>query len=226
MTASVRRGAALEALRRAAVPGWAAAPEGWRTGVAALDVVWPEGVPRGRLVEWAGARSSGKAAVLASLVAEVLRSGEGVVWVDVSGHLDPGSWVWASGWGSPFWVVRVSSSRECERALDVVLRMGVWGLVVSEGAPSPVAAVRLARWARASGVAWVALVSRPGVVPGAAVRVRFERVEAGWPVGRVRASVSRRGWTRCAEFACEVLLPDRLRADPGLPDRRARGGRR
>ncbi|MGH7546389.1 MAG: hypothetical protein ACREKI_09425, partial [Gemmatimonadota bacterium] len=176
---------------------------GWRTGIEALDGILPQGVPRGRLVEWAGPRTSGKGAALASLVSTVLGSGEGgrggkgVAYVHAVGTLAPRSWalgtVSAGGVGSaaraaraaraggaagaPFWVVRVPDEREGWEAVDVVLRMGVFGLVVSEGAPPPKVALRLERLARSSGAAWVVVVERANTVPGAALRAQFALAE-------------------------------------------------
>lgn len=237
----------LAALRRAlaAVPLPDATPSrarGWLTGIAALDGLLPRGVPRGRLVEWAGARTSGKSAALAGLVRWVLEAGEGVAYVHSAGTLDPGSWAWAAGaagaagvQAAPFWVVRVREPGEVWPALEVVLRMGVFGLVVSEGGAAgagapPNAALRLSRLARASDATWVVVVRRPGSVAGAALRVGFElRGRAGereGPSCRVEVRVVERGRSRRAEFPCEIVLPYRLCDHSGLPDRRVRTGRR
>ncbi|MBI4513789.1 MAG: hypothetical protein HY702_06725, partial [Gemmatimonadetes bacterium] len=119
------------------------------------------------------------------------------------------------------------SAREAWQALDMVLRMGVFGLVISEGAPPPSVALRLERFARRSNAAWVVLVRRTGVVPGAALRVQFEwKAPAVEAAGRYRIAVRavRNGITRSAEFSCDVAFPYRLCDDPGLPDRRARAG--
>lgn len=217
------------ALRRALSPLPAASPvppHGWRTGIEALDEILPAGVPRGHVTEWAGAQTSGKVAALASLASGVLgQGGEGVAYVHSAGSLDPRSWSWAGAFAAPFWVVRVSTPRESWQALDVVLRMGAFGLVVSEGVPPPNVALRLQRLARSSDAAWVALVGRTGVVTGAAVRVRFELKETAWPACRVAVRVVQKGLTRRAEFPCEIVLPYRLCDDSGLPDRRTRAGR-
>lgn len=202
---------------------------GWRTGIEALDGILPQGVPRGRLVEWAGPRTSGKGAALATLVSTVLGSGEGVAYVHAAGTLAPRSWAWGAGASvPPFWVVRVPGPREGWQAVDVVLRMGVFGLVVSEGAPPPKVALRLERLARSSGAAWVVVVERANTVPGAALRAQFalaERDDNDDASCRVEVRVVERGRSRRAEFPCEIVLPDRLCDHTGLPDRRARASR-
>lgn len=60
------------------------------TGIHALDQVLPDGgLPRARLSEITGGRSSGKRAVATALCARALGEGRSVVWIDGSGGYYP-----------------------------------------------------------------------------------------------------------------------------------------
>jgi hypothetical protein len=59
------------------------------TGVEPLDRLLPGGLPRGKLVELAGRRSSGRFSIGLSALASVTSSGEPAALVDLGEHLDP-----------------------------------------------------------------------------------------------------------------------------------------
>ena len=59
------------------------------TGVEPLDRLLPGGLPKGKLVELAGRRSSGRFSIGLSVLASVTSSGEPAALVDLGEHLDP-----------------------------------------------------------------------------------------------------------------------------------------
>lgn len=59
------------------------------TGIAPLDEALGGGLPRGRIVEVVGARSSGRLSLTLSLLSAALRSGEPVALIDAADALDP-----------------------------------------------------------------------------------------------------------------------------------------
>ena len=194
----------------------------WRSGWPELDAALPGGVPRAQVTEWAGPRSAGKTAGLRRLVASVLETGAGAAYVDGTGTLAPAPWVMGRlgpGGAALFWVVRPPGLAGVLAAAEELLGSGLFGLVIAEGADwgrTPV--VRLQRLTRASGAALVAVVDRPGAVPLAGLRVRFDRAEVMPSENRCRVRVRARG-TAC-DVSCALELPYRLPSDAGAPDRR------
>src|SRR4051812_27393610 len=61
------------------------------TGIAPLDDLLHGGFPRGQVSEVHGAPSSGRTALLLTLVARLTRAGSLVAWVDPGDRLDPAS---------------------------------------------------------------------------------------------------------------------------------------
>ena len=66
------------------------------TGIDGLDHVLGGGLPRGRLIELAGRRSTGRTGLACTIAARATRHGEIVGWVDPADALDPET-VLASG---------------------------------------------------------------------------------------------------------------------------------
>src|SRR5579862_3008435 len=58
------------------------------TGVAPLDALLSGGLPRGKLVEVVGGRSSGRLGVALSALAAATQAGENAAFIDLGGHLD------------------------------------------------------------------------------------------------------------------------------------------
>ena len=194
----------------------------WRLGRPELDAALPGGVPRGRITEWAGPRSAGKTAALRQMVRAVREAGAGTAYVDGTGTLAPAPWVLGRlgpGGAPPFWVVRPPSPDGVLPAAEELIRSGVFGLVVAEdGEWSRTVAVRLQRLARGSGVALVAVVDRPGRVPLAALRVRFQPAPE---TDSCRIQI--RGLSHSRRVLRARELPYRLPLDCGLADRRGAG---
>jgi hypothetical protein len=71
------------------LPSRAAAHETLATAVAPLDRLLTGGLPKGRLVELAGRRSSGRFSIGLAALASVTSAGEPAALVDLGEHLDP-----------------------------------------------------------------------------------------------------------------------------------------
>lgn len=117
------------------------------TGVAALDIALGGGIPRGRITEVMGIRGAGKTALLRRVVQRVLASGAWVAWVDARRTLAPQPW---ADLGSRLVMIRPRDASRSAWSADLLLRSGVFALVVLDGAPllSRVNGVRLAQLAR------------------------------------------------------------------------------
>src|SRR5687767_10687679 len=125
------------------LPGQAPSREvpGFRTGIAAVDALLPEGVPRRALTLWTGEATSGRTAAVHALVTGACRQAL-VALVDAGCTLDAAAWCGPGGRSAPgLWVAR---PREPGRAgegawvAETLLRTGAFGLVVLDG-PLPAA---------------------------------------------------------------------------------------
>ncbi|MDT8436381.1 MAG: hypothetical protein RRA92_06450 [Gemmatimonadota bacterium] len=166
------------------------------TGVPGLDALLPGGgLPRGRLVEWLGRRSSGRTALLRAGLARLRATGESVAWIDAGRTLYAPDWSALVAGPGEFWVVRPRDGGEAAWCADLLLRSGAFGAVVLQaggdgsagragkagragrGAASlrGTAAVRLQRLAEEAGALLVTLDE----APVAALRLGFRpgRVE-------------------------------------------------
>src|SRR2546425_6437634 len=59
------------------------------TGLAALDRALGGGLPRGRVIELAGRRSTGRTGVACAIVARATQAGETIAWIDVGDAREP-----------------------------------------------------------------------------------------------------------------------------------------
>jgi hypothetical protein len=140
--------------------------EAGATGVSALDARLAGGIPRGQLSALVGARSSGRATLLASLMAAATVRGELVALVDVLDMFDPESaqaagidldrllWIRGHVSANPG-LCRDMNQRAMEqaiRALTLVLSAGNFGLVVFDAAEAPADA-----WRRLPFTTWLRL---------------------------------------------------------------------
>lgn len=172
-------GANLDTLRSQVatiVAGNHSAGPAWPTGVAELDRALGGGVPRGRVTEVVGARGAGKTALVRQLVARVLADGGWVAWIDATRTLAPQE---LAGLGERLIVVRPRDHTRGAWCADLLLRNGVFALVVLDGAPvlSRVVGVRLSQLARERDAAFVVL--REGTQAsrlGGAVRLQVKAV--------------------------------------------------
>jgi len=156
------------------------------TGIEAVDALLHGGLPRGKLVEIVGRRSTGRFALALSALASATALGHDSALVDLGDALDPEN---AADVGMDlrrlFWV-RPRRVRDAVYAAEVVLGAGFPLVVVDLGIPPlagrvPDAAwVRLARSARTHRAAF--LLASPYPVSGTAAEgvLRLERGAAVW----------------------------------------------
>ena len=214
----------------------------WTTGLASLDAAIGGGIPRGRITEVMGALGAGRATLVRQAVTGVLQSGGWVAWVDARRTAAPQSW---TGLGSRLVMVRPPDARRGAWCADLLLRSGVFALVVLDGAPalSRVQGVRLSGLARERDAAFVIVTDAATTSRiGGAIRLHIER-NAETPhaerpgIRRSRMHVTPRGFSvivekggvqRTVEVKSAVVVARRVCTDSEIPDRRgvARGTRR
>ena len=119
------------ALRRSEAPP----PEPWPTGLPALDRLLGGGLPRGKLVEIVGRRSSGRfAAVLATLTNATAR-GQASALVDLDSGLEPAAMVAAGASLERLLWVRPQSLKQAALATEILLATGFPLVVLDLGSP-------------------------------------------------------------------------------------------
>lgn len=126
-----------------------AARRGLAFGIPALDALLPFGLPRGQITALDAPLGNGGTALLFALAEATLRADEGVAFVDAARTLAPQGAAHLAELG-PFWVIRPRGAESAWWCADVLLRTGVFGLVIVDYAPAPsrAVAVRLQRLAR------------------------------------------------------------------------------
>ena len=108
------------------------------TGIDALDHVLGGGLPRGRLVELAGRRSTGRTGLACAIAARATRHGEIVGWIDSTDALDPESVVTTGIAPTRVLWIRPRTEHDAPKAAEYLLGAGGFGLVVldlAEAAP-------------------------------------------------------------------------------------------
>ena len=164
---------ALKAEVAMVVAGGRGAGPAWPTGVTELDAALGGGVPRGRVTEVVGPLGAGKTSLVRQLVARVLADGGWVAWVDATRTLAPAD---LAGLGERLIVVRPHDYTRGAWCADLLLRSGVFALVVLDGAPvlSRTVGVRLSQLARERDAAFVVLRDgTQGSRLGGAVRLQI-----------------------------------------------------
>lgn len=181
-----------------------------RTGVAALDRLLGGGLPRGRMVELVGRRSSGRFSLVLAALAGATITGEAAALVDLGDHLDPQAAAAAGVRLERLLWVRPSRLREALACTEMTLGSGFPLVVLDLGTP-PVPGgaglstfwLRLARAAATHrGALLVASPYRVGGTAAAAVIVA-ERGEPRWHRGR--------GQPALLEGIASRLMPERSR---------------
>jgi hypothetical protein len=150
------------------LPAGAPVPErthGFRTGVAAVDALLPDGVPRGALSLWTGETTAGRTAALRALVLTACAGGARVALIDAELTLDAGFARNAAGAVDGLWVVRppdAGHTAEGAWAAEMLLRAGVFDLVILDGhLPDAAQAHRLRALARERDAAVVVSATQP-----------------------------------------------------------------
>ncbi|MFH2006858.1 MAG: hypothetical protein ABI333_09770 [bacterium] len=212
------------------------------TGVDALDRLLPHGgLPRGQVTEWVAARSGGSATLLRQLVWRTVQR-EKVALVDAGRTLAAADWVEVAPAGSDaLTFVRPSDPRDGPWCADLLLRTGLFALVVLDGAAPPrQAAQRFAHLARESSSALLVVLPsdagrRGGGAALASVRLQLTPTSPTL-TGRnttpprtapMTAALIKGGTPAQVEVPRETVPTHRLCAHPLVPDRRggARRGR-
>jgi hypothetical protein len=163
------------------------------TGIDALDQVLGGGLPRGRLVELAGRRSTGRTGLACTIAARATQRGEIVGWVDPTDALDPET-VLTSGIAPTrvLWV-RPRTEHDAPKAAEYLLGAGGFGLVVldlAEAAPHlPIPWPRLARAAEQSRTTFLVLAPERRAGPYAALGLELSVRRAHWSRGPGRPSM-------------------------------------
>lgn len=166
------------------------------TGVEALDALLGGGLPRGRLSELVGPRSSGRTALLHSILAAATRRGEACTLVDVPDAFDPACARDAGvAPGRLLWV-RPPGLVQALSAAELLLAAGGFGLVALDLAGLEAAA----RASRRLGLsAWVRFARRVERSPRSALLVvAGERMAGSFSSLTIVLSPSRPIWSRRA----------------------------
>src|SRR5882757_1965954 len=139
------------------------APELFPTGISEVDSVLGGGIPRGSIIEVAGAASTGKTSFGLSAIAAITQSGAACAWVDVNDALSPESAAAANIVLKRLLWLRMSERKQkvtdkpwsrLEQALkatDLLLQAGGFAAIVldmSDVLPQHTRRVPLATWYR------------------------------------------------------------------------------
>lgn len=120
------------------------------TGLPLLDEALGGGLPRGRITELAGPRSTGRTGLACAIAAHATAKGETIAWIDPADALDPDTAGKAGiALAQTLWV-RPRSTEDALRAAEIVLGAGGFGLVVLDTDSTRSGAGRWPRLARAA----------------------------------------------------------------------------
>jgi len=157
------------------------------TRLAPLDAMLDGGLPRGRVSELTGARSTGRTALACAIAAGATRAGEAIAWIDPEDALDPDA---ATRGGlvleRTLWV-RPRTLDDAARAADLLLAAGGFGLVVLDVAESPphphIHWTRLARAAERTRTALLVVSKRQHTAATAALTLAVTARRVRWSGG-------------------------------------------
>ncbi len=156
------------------------------TGVAPLDALLSGGLPRGKLVEVVGGRSSGRLGVALSALAAATQAGENAAFIDLGGHLDTQVTLAAGAELARLLWVRPRRLKDAVLSAEIVLSAG-FSLVVADLGIPPVGRrvpdaswVRLARSAEGHSSAFLLLTPYAVAGPAAEAVVAMRRRRAAW----------------------------------------------
>jgi RecA/RadA recombinase len=158
------------------------------TGLPRIDEPLGGGLPRGRLVELIGPRSSGRMSTTFSCIEAAQRAGELAALVDAVDGFDPRSAIAAGIDLERLLWVRPGRPQDGLRAADLVLDAGGFGLVVLYACPSAglqasgkmSAWARLAKRAERAKSAFLVVLDRPLASTFGAATLELDRGRARW----------------------------------------------
>lgn len=192
-----------------------AAPETISTGIAELDRL-TAGLPRGGLAEICGQQSSGRTALLMSILADATGNGELCALLDGQDTLDPHSAVAAGVDLSRLLWVRCRRVEQAIRAAELLLEGGGFGVVALDLAGTPAPLMRripLSVWfrlkwcVRKTRTALIVLEQEPTVGSSAALVVRLQAESSCWSGGpRIFRKATLPGISKRYELPSHILL--------------------
>jgi len=156
------------------------------TGIGRLEALLSGGLPRGKLVEIVGGRSSGRLGIALSALAAATQAGENAAFVDLGDHFDPQETQAAGVELARMLWVRPKRLKDAVLSTEVVLSAGFPLVVADLGVPPagrrvPDASwVRLARSAEGHSSALLLLTPYPVAGPAAEAVVTARRQRAAW----------------------------------------------
>jgi len=122
------------------------------TGIPAIDKLTDGGIPRGTLTEICGTESTGRTALVFTLLGQATRRGECCAWIDTGGAFDPLSAAEAGvDLDRVLWVNCGGNAQHALKSTDLLIQAGGFGLVVLDMADTADAITRripLASWFR------------------------------------------------------------------------------
>jgi hypothetical protein len=118
------------------------------SGIAAIDALLCGGVPRGRISELLGPPSSGKTALLHTLLAATTRRGEVVACVDLADALHPASIAAAGADLQRVLWVRPPSALDALRCTELLLQAGGFALLALNVGTAVPRSLRSRHWPR------------------------------------------------------------------------------
>ncbi len=187
------------------------------TGIPAIDELTDGGIPRGALTEICGTESSGRTALMFTLLGLATRRGECCAWIDAAGAFDPQSACDAGvDLERVLWVNCGGNAEHALKATDLLIQAGGFSLVVMDLADTPDKEARrvpLASWfrlrhaAERTDAALVVVERQINARSCSALQIEMRRKRPVW-VGKLLRGLaaeaeSRKHYrSRTAEFLC------------------------
>ena len=177
-------------------------------GISALDTLLGGGLKAGQTLEFFGARSAGKSGAVFAAAKALRLSGHSVLWIDMHKSLMPANLT--EKLPGHLWVIHPPQPQDGLFCAEVMLKTQSFALIVLDGEnlPSPKQSVRLQRFARQSGTAFILLRDTNRNQPVSSINARVEF--STW-VDRVDDELAKRH-----PFSWRVEMTHRGTQSPGL----------
>jgi len=171
------------------------------TGIPAIDQLTAGGIPRGTMSEICGAESTGRTALMFTILSQATRRGECCAWIDTSGVFDPASAAEAGvDLDCVLWVNCGGNAQHALKSTDLLIQGGGFGLVVldlADTANETARRIPLASWfrlrhaAERTGAALVAVERQINARSCSALQIEMRRKNPVWAGRLLRGIVSR-----------------------------------